>query len=77
VLIPHAGDQWLWARRVTELGVGPGAIPRRHLTTARLAEAITSAVTDKQMQARAANLGQRIRAEDGIARAIEVIAALR
>jgi sterol 3beta-glucosyltransferase len=73
VLVPHVGDQTLWARRVVELGVGPPSIPRRRLTAERLAEAITSAVADKDMQARAAALGQRIRAEDGIGRAIEVI----
>jgi sterol 3beta-glucosyltransferase len=71
--VPHAGDQPLWARRVTELGVGPRSIPRRQLTAERLAAAIAQAVTDKDMRARAAMLGERIRAEDGVARAIEVI----
>jgi sterol 3beta-glucosyltransferase len=73
VLVPHAGDQPLWARRVTELGVGPRSIPRRQLTAERLAAAITQAITDRDMRARAAMLGERIRAEDGVARAIEVI----
>jgi len=73
VLVPHAGDQPLWARRVAELGVGPRPIPRRQLTAERLAAAITSAVTDERMRARAAALGERIRAEDGVGRAIEVI----
>jgi sterol 3beta-glucosyltransferase len=43
------------------------------LTAERLAAAITQAITDKAMRARAAMLGERIRAEDGVARAIEVI----
>jgi sterol 3beta-glucosyltransferase len=73
VLVPHAGDQPLWARRVTELGVGPRPTPRRRLTAERLAAAITSAVTDKDMRARAAALGERIRAEDGVGRAIGII----
>jgi len=73
VLVPYMGDQAFWARRVTELGVGSQPIPRRKLTSERLAEAITSATTDHNMQASAAALGKRIRAEDGIARAIEII----
>jgi sterol 3beta-glucosyltransferase len=73
VLVPHAGDQPLWARRVTELGVGPRPIPRRQLTAGRLAAAITSALTDKDMRARAAALGEHIRAEDGVGQAIGII----
>ncbi|OQY27535.1 MAG: hypothetical protein B6I38_10030 [Anaerolineaceae bacterium 4572_5.1] len=48
-------------------------IPRRKLTSERLAAAITRAVTDKDMQARAAILGERIHAEAGVRRAIEII----
>jgi sterol 3beta-glucosyltransferase len=73
VLVPHAGDQPLWARRVTELGVGPRPIPRRQLTAERLAAAITNAVTDKDMRGRAAALGERIRTEDGVGRAIGIV----
>ena len=73
VLVPHIGDQPFWAQWVKDLGVCPPPIPRRKLTTERLAAAITSAVTDTDMQARAASLGDRIRAEDGIGQAIEVI----
>ena len=73
VLVPHIGDQPLWARRVRELGVGPEPIPRRQLTAERLAAAIASAVSDRDMRARAAALGERIRAEDGVGRAIGVI----
>jgi len=76
VLVPHLGDQPFWAKRVTEMGVGPGAIPRRKLTSERLAAAITIAATDQNMRARAAALGERIRAEDGVARTIEIIEGL-
>jgi sterol 3beta-glucosyltransferase len=76
ILVPHAGDQGLWARRVLELGVGPPSIPRRELTAVRLAEAITAALTDEEMQQRAAALGERLRAEDGLARAVAIIDAV-
>ena len=73
VLVPHMGDQPFWAKRVTELGVGPQSIPRRKLTAERLAAAITRAVTDQDMQTRTIALGERVRAEDGIVQAIEII----
>ena len=73
MLVPHMGDQHFWAKRVEELGVGPQSIPRRKLTAERLANAITIATKDQDMQARAAALGERIRAEDGVGRAIEII----
>jgi len=73
VLVPHMGDQPFWAQRVAELGVGPQPIPRRQLTALRLAEAITSAVTDTGIQTRAKSIGEHIRAEDGIGKAIEIL----
>jgi sterol 3beta-glucosyltransferase len=76
VLVPHMGDQPFWAQRVTELDVGPQPIPKRKLTAERLTEAINRAITDTSMQARAAALGERIRSEDGIGRAIEIIEGL-
>ncbi len=71
--VPFFADQPFWARRVYALGVGPRPIPRRRLSAARLAEAITTAVSDVDMQRRAAELGCRIRAEDGVRRAAELI----
>jgi sterol 3beta-glucosyltransferase len=53
--------------------MGPQPIPRRQLSVERLAAAITTAITDKEIQRRAAVLGERIRAEDGVAKAVEII----
>jgi UDP:flavonoid glycosyltransferase YjiC (YdhE family) len=76
VIVPHFGDQPFWGRRIAELGVGPNPIPRGKLTSERLAHAIQQAVTDEGIHERAASLGEKIRAEDGIARAAEVIQQL-
>ena len=73
IVTPFFGDQPFWGRRVYELGVGPKPIPRRRLTVDRLAEAISRAVSDAAMRERAARLGERIRAENGIARAVAII----
>jgi UDP:flavonoid glycosyltransferase YjiC (YdhE family) len=58
---------------VQELGAGPAAIPRNHLNAQRLAAAMRAAATDPLVRSRAAELGKRLRAEDGIARGVEVL----
>ncbi|RPI97301.1 MAG: glycosyltransferase [Chloroflexi bacterium] len=73
VVTPFFGDQPFWARRVHALGVGPTPIPRRRLTVDRLAEAIGIAVSNERMRRSAAKLGERIRAENGIAYAVQVV----
>ncbi len=73
ILIPHLGDQHFWAKRVEEFYVGPRSIPPRKLTAERLAEAITIATTDQNIRANAAAISERIRTEDGIGGAIELI----
>jgi UDP:flavonoid glycosyltransferase YjiC (YdhE family) len=73
VVVPFFGDQPFWGQRVADLGVGPAPIPRKKLTAERLAEAIRTAVTDEAMRGRAAELGARIRAEDGVANAVAVV----
>lgn len=76
VVIPFFADQNFWASRVARLGVGPLPIPRRRLTAARLAGALITAIEDGKMRARAAALGRRIRAEDGVGRAAALIERL-
>jgi UDP:flavonoid glycosyltransferase YjiC (YdhE family) len=73
VIVPFFGDQGFWGQRVAALGVGTEPIPRKQLTAERLAQAIQTAVSDRAMRQRAAALGAKIRAEDGIASAVAVI----
>lgn len=74
IITPFApNDQVAWADRVVQLGVGPRVPGIQQLTAEKLAKAIQMAVTDSTLRARAAALGEKIRAENGIARAAEVI----
>jgi sterol 3beta-glucosyltransferase len=75
VVVPFLSgmDQAFWGKRVAALGVGPTPIPFTRLTTASLALAIQQAVSDETMRKKAAQIGQRIRAEDGIGNAVQVI----
>ncbi len=68
-------DQAFWGWRVADLGVGLPPIPSRRLTAENLAQAITTAVTDPVMRQKASHLGAKIRAEDGVSRAVESLFA--
>jgi UDP:flavonoid glycosyltransferase YjiC (YdhE family) len=73
IIVPFMTDQPFWGKRVYDLGVGPKPIPRRRLTTERLADAMIEAVTNPGIRQRATELGRKIRTEDGIANAIKAI----
>ncbi|MFJ8959795.1 glycosyltransferase [Lentzea sp. NPDC102401] len=73
VVVPHGVDQPFWAKRIADLGVGPRPLPRSTLSVHSLAAALHAAVTDDRMRTRAALLGERIRTEDGITAAVDVL----
>ena len=73
VVVPHQGDQGFWGRRVRELGIGAAPIPRKKLTANNLAAAITEATTNRALQANARALGEKIRAEDGVTAASQLV----
>jgi sterol 3beta-glucosyltransferase len=73
VITPFFGDQPFWGQRVYKLGVGPKPIRHRRLTVDTLTEGIGRAVSDEEMRKKAASLGARIRAENGIAQAVAII----
>jgi len=68
---PHHSDQFVWAKRAHQLGVTSAPIPRRKLSIERLAEAIRTATLDGAARRRVAELGDAIRAEDGVQRPVE------
>ncbi|MFC4909022.1 glycosyltransferase [Actinomadura gamaensis] len=73
VVTPFFGDQPYWGERVAALGAGPAPVPFRTLTVPRLASAIRRATGDDAIRTRAADLGERLRAEDGVARAVTLL----
>jgi vancomycin aglycone glucosyltransferase len=58
VVVPHLLDQYYFARRVHELGVGPPALPRKQLTVARLAETLEATLANEQLAERAVGLAR-------------------
>lgn len=73
IVIPHVLDQYYWARRVQELGLGPAPIRRRRLSSGRLAAAIAEALENEVLRERATEMGERLRRraqEDGVVEAL-------
>ena len=73
IVVPFFGDQPYWGSRVHDLGAGPKSIPNKKLTAEKLAEAIGQAVNDPTIRENARSLGERIRQEAGVTRAVEII----
>ncbi|HEY8596708.1 MAG TPA: glycosyltransferase [Devosiaceae bacterium] len=72
-VVPQAVDQPFWGRRVYELGCGPEPVRLRKLTAEILAEALRDLSENASYQKAATALSRQLQAEDGTARAIEVI----
>ncbi len=73
VVTPFMWDQPFWARRVQELGVAPAPVSNKQLSAAVLGQAIREAVGNPAMRERAQRLGERVRRESGVERAVSVI----
>jgi sterol 3beta-glucosyltransferase len=73
LITPVAADQYAWAAQVVKSGVGPQAPELKSLTAEKLAGAIRMAVNDSDLRTRAAQLGEKIRAENGVAQAVDII----
>ncbi|KAI0670202.1 hypothetical protein C8Q78DRAFT_174503 [Trametes maxima] len=70
IIKPFFGDQFFWADRVEALGVGAAV---RKLTVDSLSHALHDATTNQKQIERAKVVGEQIRAENGVAVAIEAI----
>lgn len=70
IIHPFFGDQTFWAERVAKLGAG---LKVDSLTVHHLSEAFTRATTDRIIKEKAAQVGERLRTEDGPSRAVNFI----
>jgi UDP:flavonoid glycosyltransferase YjiC (YdhE family) len=73
VTIPFGLDQPFWARTLHQLGVAGKPLDPNRLTTALLVDTIGSVLNDQTMLQKAAQLGDRIRSEDGVETAVHII----
>lgn len=70
IVLPHAFDQPFWGQRLAALHCAPPPIHVDELSVEKLVEALRCVLFDAQMRERAADLGNRLRAEDGPGRAV-------
>ena len=74
LIVPHAHDQPDNARRATRIGAARSVDARRYSARRAIAE-LDRLLTSSRSATAAAEVGRRIRAEDGVATACEAIAA--
>ena len=70
------GDQPTWGKRIARLGIGTPAVRFSRFSAGWLDRTLQQLTSDPQMKARAAQLGARIRAEDGLGEAVAAIQRL-
>ena len=75
VIVPYFGDQPFWAKHVYQSGASPAPIPRLKLDAKKLAAALQEATQDGRIQRTASQLGNHIRAESGVADAVNLISS--
>jgi len=73
IVIEHIADQGFFAGELHSLGVAPKALHRRSVTAGKLARAIRDVLDDPGMKMRAEALGERMRKENGVRTAVELV----
>jgi UDP:flavonoid glycosyltransferase YjiC (YdhE family) len=73
LVVPHMQDQPFWGNKTHQLGVGTRPIPRSRLSVDSLARALQSIFDNPSMQTRAREIGEQIRAERGLEKAVAVV----
>lgn len=70
IVVPFAGDQFFWGVRLAKAGVAPKPIPNKSLDAGVLRQRMREA---ESMKPRAAELGAKMRAENGVEVAVKAI----
>ena len=75
VVLPFAADQFFWAEQLRQRGIAPAAGSVHNVTVATLSRAILAART-AEMREQASAVGEKMRAENGLAAAVGRVHAL-
>jgi sterol 3beta-glucosyltransferase len=73
LIVPFGWDTAFWARRMVALGVGLAPLSFSTLTAISLASRIEQLIADRELRVRARVLGESLRQERGIERAVAAI----
>ncbi|WP_414756637.1 glycosyltransferase [Anabaena sp. CCY 9910] len=70
IVVPFFADQPVWGELLMKLGVSPAPIPYKKVTEDSLAAVIKVMLGDEAMRLKAQELGEKIRAENGVVNAV-------
>ncbi|MEZ4730795.1 MAG: glycosyltransferase [Caldilineaceae bacterium] len=73
IVVPFFADQPFWGKLINQLGVGVKPLPNKTITVESLTSAIEQVASKPEIQQKAMDSGQAIRAEDGVSNAVKII----
>jgi sterol 3beta-glucosyltransferase len=73
VAVPFIGDQFFWAEQLYRLGAAPKPVPRLKLSVDSLAKAVRAAISNEDLRQKAGRLACKLRSEDGVKNAVDVL----
>lgn len=73
IIVPFTSDQPFWGQQMHRIGAATPPVPRKRLSAERLAAAIQQAVGNSEIRQNTQQIGNLIRAEDGVGRAVDII----
>ncbi len=73
IIIEHFGDQIFWAKELQRLGIAAKVLHRRNITAEKLAHTIRTVLDSPGMKEKTEKLGEIIRHEDGVKKAVGFI----
>ncbi|GMO20095.1 MAG: glycosyltransferase [Spirochaetaceae bacterium] len=76
LVVPMIIDQFYWAYRTGVLGLGPGAVKIKNVTKKTLEPKIFDLITNSNYKKNAKLLGEKIRGENGLEKAVDCIESL-
>ena len=77
IVVEHVTDQAFWGGVLQRAGIAPAVLHRRTVNAAVLARAIRTVLSSSAMQEKARGIGENLRREDGVKRAVELIERYR
>ena len=71
IVVPHAADQFYWAKQAEKTGLAEKRLPYKKLSAKQLAKAIVRTVKNSELAARARDFGAQLSARDGAGEAAD------
>lgn len=77
MIVPLLLDQFYWANRIEELGIGPGGVKLKGISRKHLEEKVVDLAENPSYREKADSLGILVRSEEGLENACRYIETYR